>query len=181
MSSLGVEVKWTHYPELGPIDAQYRDANREENLSALDEVQAFERINGEALQTMNQTITWLRIKTRKKDDTLLPLVLHYVAETLRPAFEGIDSVRFSQVSRMLKIGEEYALRLLQRTYGDSSYLIANQLVRAYPTHGFIIDRDEVENAIGLKIKPRSADLEGTCRSLASFLKTHDAIGRIIEG
>jgi hypothetical protein len=130
---------------------------------------------------MDQTLIWLRIRTKKKDDVLLPMVLHYGAETLRPAFESIDSVRFSQIARVLKIGEDYGSRLLKKFYPESdAFVIANQLARNYPTHGFIIDRDEAKGQLGLRICDPSAELEKACRVLAGFLSKTDAIGRIVE-
>lgn len=166
--------------ELGPLDVQYRDANREEDLSALDEVQAFEQINEEAMQTLNSLLVHLRHRTKKKDDVLLPLVLHYLAETLEPAFQGIDTVHFCQVARLLKVGEEYAVRLLRRAYPERAYLIATQLVRSYPTHGFCIDRDEAVDRFRLKVMRRNDEIEKACSNLVPFIRKHDCIGRIVE-
>lgn len=146
--------------ELGPLDAQFIDREREKRASALEEVQALERLQAAALNTVDQAGFLLVQRTAKRTDVVLPSVMHFTADLMRPLFEKIDVVRYSERSRMLKVAEEYANRLL-RSAGYSSEnvgSIARRLVEDYPEHGFVIDREEAQE-LGLKIESPSSGSE----------------------
>jgi Serine dehydrogenase proteinase len=78
--------------ELGPLDVQLLDFEREDFGSALDAVQSLERLNAFALTAVDQTMQLLMVRTRKRADTILPHVLTYVTEFVRPLLEKIDTV-----------------------------------------------------------------------------------------
>lgn len=102
--------------ELGPLDVQVFDPDREGHASALDEVQALERLQAFSLEAFDRTMLLLVGKTGKKVETLLPMTLKYVTDLMRPLLEKIDAVHYTQMSRALKVAEEYAIRLLQPKY-----------------------------------------------------------------
>lgn len=104
--------------ELGPLDAQFADRDREDWLSALDEFQALERLHAFALQAVDSSMLLLMHRTGKKIETLMPLVLRLVTDMTRPMFENIDAVHYTQMARVLKVAEDYAVRLLQPTYTE---------------------------------------------------------------
>jgi hypothetical protein len=131
------------HAELGPLDAQFDDPDREEHLSALDEVQALERLRAFSLETADRAMFLLYPRTRKKIETLLPMSLDFATNMVRPLFENIDVVHYTQMSRILKVAEEYAIRLLQSRYTEErARHIAHHLVENYPEHGFVIDVTE---------------------------------------
>jgi hypothetical protein len=79
----------------------------------------------------------------KRSDVLLPHVMNYVANFYRPLLEKIDTVDYTRKSRDLKVAEEYAIRLMGETVDlATARQIASELVAKYPTHGFVIDREE---------------------------------------
>ena len=83
-------------------------------------------------------------RTGKKVGQLMPLVLEYVANLTRPLFEDIDSVHYTQMSRQLNEGEEYAKRLLSNRYVDKiAGTIASVFVNDYPAHSFVVDKIEI--------------------------------------
>jgi hypothetical protein len=150
--------------ELGPLDAQLDDRDREQRLSALDEVQALERLNVLALQAFDSTMLALKRRTRKSYNALMPIVQHFVAETLRPLFDKIDTVHYTQMARLLKVTEEYAVRLLQPKYVESKAKeIARQFVHEFPEHEFFIG---IEDA-------RACGLD-------SVEEPHDAVASILD-
>jgi hypothetical protein len=166
--------------ELGPLDVQIVDPDREAVASALDEVQALERLQAAGLQALDQAMTLLIGRTRKRVDTLLPISLKFVAETMKPLYENIDVVHYTQWSRMLKIAEEYAIRLLQRQYGrHDAERMARQLVECYPEHGFVIDGDEAR-ALGLKLTDESKEISSKLDSLIEILSSQTILGRLVE-
>ncbi len=104
--------------ELGPLDAQLLDMDREDWSSALDEVQALERLNVAALEQVDQAMMMLVQRTGKKIETLTPQALKFTADMMRPLLERIDTVHYIKQSRVLKVAEDYAMRLLVPKYGQ---------------------------------------------------------------
>src|ERR1041384_5312291 len=138
--------------ELGPLDAQIINSDRDESMSALDEVLSLERLQKFALDTLDVTMQFLVAKTRKRVDAILPMATQFVHGLVHPLFASIDAVRYTQLSRTLKVAEEYAVRLMEPRLGrEKAVDIANRLILAYPEHAFAIDYEEIK-AIGLDVE-----------------------------
>ncbi|MGD0017296.1 MAG: hypothetical protein ABSC38_07260 [Verrucomicrobiia bacterium] len=176
--------------EIGPLDVQMFDREREDYGSALDAVQSLERLNVFSLSAIDQMMLLLKERTDKKVDTLLPLVLNYANTFVRPLLEKIDTVDYTKKSRELKVAEEYAVRLMQSSYGlTMAKQIAAHLVSKYPTHGFVIDRQEAGSAtvsgesygLGLRIQPATLEIEKVFGDMQPFLDEITAVGRVQEG
>jgi len=119
-------------------------------------------------------------RTGKKSKNLLPLVTDFVAKLTHPMFEGIDVVRYTQMSRLLKVAEEYGKRLLRRDYGENADDIASTLVSKFPEHGFAIYPPEARE-IGLQIAlPRERDRQ-VLEDLTRYLPDLNAIGNLVYG
>lgn len=135
--------------ELGPLDMQVHEpAEREGRFSALDEVQALERLHDSAMTAALSSLMTLRGVTGKKYDVLLPMCLKFVADMWRPLFEKIDVVHWTKMARALKVGEDYASRLLRKNHDKvSANFLAEALVKNYPEHGFAINLHEAKNLV----------------------------------
>lgn len=166
--------------ELGPLDAQIFDPEREEMLSALNEVQALERLHLQAVEEVDLMMPLLQGRTNKKVSTLLPMVLDFVASMKSPLLEKLDTVHYTQQARVLKEAEDYAVRLLQRTGSDerTAQEIPSRLVNRYPDHSFVIDREEAAEFIPMGPAP-SGDAAMALSDLADFLTDNQlvALGR----
>lgn len=144
------EIYFGKDAELGPLDAQIFDFEREAESSALNEVQALERLHSEALVEIDQTMYLLTGRTGKRIETLLPYVLDFIAKMQRPLLEKLDTVHYTEQARILKEAEDYAVRLLMRRYDeDEAETIARHFVYRYSGHGFIIDPEEAAAILGL--------------------------------
>lgn len=166
--------------ELGPLDVQMFDPDREGFGSALDEVQALERLNAFALKAVDEGMMLLTSRSGKSLEKLLPQVLHFVAEMVRPLFEKIDTVHYTQMSRLLKVAEEYAIRLLEPRYPSKrAEEIARQLVNGYPEHGFFIGQKEASR-IGLKTSLPKDDLGTALERLAKTTHGLVVVGQLQE-
>ncbi len=179
--SLGAtDIIMSGHAELGPLDAQLYDPGREEPISALDEVQSLERLHAFSLEAIDRTMMLLLGRTGKKIEPLLPQILKYVADMTRPLFEKIDTVHYNQMSRALKVAEEYAIRLLENRYpADKANQIARKLVHGYPEHGFIIDIDEA-TSIGLDVQAAEPEVEAIMDRIRPFLGRVTSIGYLKE-
>lgn len=168
--------------QLGPLDAQMFDYERESPGSALDEVQALERLHSTALEEIDRSMTLLLGRTGKKIETLLPMAMKFEAEMMRPLLEKIDTVHYTQQSRILKVAEDYAIRLLEPNYGlDRAEMISRHLVNAYPEHGFVIDREEASTF--LKVEDATEEQDRAIEDLADVLREGNltAMGRVEGG
>lgn len=180
--SLGAEkILLNTHAELGPLDVQVADPEREEFISGLDEVQALERLNAFTMSAYDKMMLLLLQRSSKKTSTVMPIVSKFVSEMSRPMFENIDVVRYTQMSRLLKVAEEYAKRLLVKNYGhEHAERIATMLVENYPEHGFPIYADEAKQVIGLDIAVPDADTAKILEIMARHQSNLLAIGSIIE-
>ena len=80
--------------ELGPLDAQYDDWDTEEDqVSALDTVQAVEQLEDNASQVAVNMLDYLQQRTKKSRNRLLPDALHFAADITRPLFEGLHFLK----------------------------------------------------------------------------------------
>jgi hypothetical protein len=117
------------------------DSQKEEYSSALNAVQSLECLNSFGLAATDEVLRSLQETTSKSTEIVLPHVMNYVSQFLRPLLEKIDTVDYTLKSRELRVAEEYAVRLLERNYPEARR-IAKQLVVNYPAHGFSIDLEE---------------------------------------
>lgn len=188
----GTEIIMGREAELGPLDVQIFDPENQEYDSALNAVQSLERLNAYALTALDQVMTLLVGRTRKKPEALLPLASEYATSMIRPLVEKIDSINLTKKSRDLKVAEDYAVRLMKAA-GYSFHIakrIAGALVERYSTHGFAIDRTEAKAherfggtdsfGLGLKITEPNQEIELLFDKLAPYLEELTVIGTIKE-
>jgi len=179
--------------ELGPLDVQMFDPERESVGSALDAVQALERLNAFALAATDEAMMLYVRRTGKRTDVLLPHVLTYAANFVRPLLEKIDTVEYTRRSRELRVAEEYAIRLMKPNYPWAvAKRIAGRLVQKYPTHGFVIDRQESSvfeqvtvippetYGLGLRMREAPKGTEDIFSKLVPFLDSITVIGKLKE-
>jgi Serine dehydrogenase proteinase len=180
--TLGATILMAEDAQLGPLDAQVWDPEREEYSSALNEVQALERLHTQAVEEIDQMVPLLVGRTGKKMETILPLVLDFVAKMKRPLLEKIDTVHYTQQSRSLKEAEDYAIRLLtaSRLYPNPRN-VAARLVNRYSDHGFVIDRSEASEFLRI-IPPKTTGVTEALATLADYLTDNKllAVGRFRE-
>jgi hypothetical protein len=172
------EIIMNDHAELGPLDVQLYDADREETLSGLDEYQALERLQAFALRTVDQMMLMYLRRTKKKIRTLFPVVADFVTKLTQPMFASIDVVRYTQMSRLLKVAEEYGKRLLTKDYPGTADEIAQALVELYPEHGFPIYPDELRT-LGLRIAQLTPARRGILEEMTRSLAGLNVIGKIV--
>lgn len=176
--------------ELGPVDVQLYDEEKDTYESALNAVQSLERLNVNALTALDQVMQLLISRTGKKPDALMGLACTYATSIIRPLMEKIDTIDLTRKSRELKVAEDYAVRLMRGHYTPSeSQHIAASLVARYSTHGFAIDRTEVGNEgpgsrkslnLGLHLLEAELAVEQLFTKLVPHLEKMNIIGRIVE-
>lgn len=168
---LGAEkIIMGRHAELGPLDAQLRDPEREEITSALEIVHSLRRLHVFAMESLDQTMSLMLPRTRKKVETLLPFALDYTANMMAPLLNKIDVVEYTKMSRILKVAEEYAARLLLQSQNrEDAERIARHLVEHYPDHPFFIAPEEAEG-IGLNVEKAAKALDNILDDIYHYLQ-----------
>jgi hypothetical protein len=175
--------------QLGPLDVQIYDPDKEERYgSALDEVGAVGELEEAAIGAAAASLFFMRDRTKKKLNTLMPDVFNFVAKLHQPLFDKLDSVRFSRTWRLLRIAEQYAIKLLQPKFSEADATrIAWDLVKKYPSHGYVIDREECPRIggkgrrlpVGLQMAKPTAKIDKLMDALFALTGgPFKAIGRI---
>jgi GNAT superfamily N-acetyltransferase len=73
-----------------------------------------------------------------------------------PLLGQVDPSRLADCARGLGVGKAYAERVLQRyrptLYAEHGETLLRRLIEGYPTHGFVLDREELED-LGVSNRP----------------------------
>lgn len=173
---------------IGPLDAQIYDHDTETYGSALNEVQALERLRAFALESVDSAMFLMLGRTGKRISTLLPDVFSFIADMTRPLLESIDVVHYNERARMLKVAEEYAVRLLGSTQQaaedhlmpDDARRVASSLVEKYPEHGFPIDEEEARG-LGLPVTETTEEQVALLEALWPAIRGITVMGQLQEG
>ena len=101
------------------------------------------------------------------------------ASGVMPAIVGaiyskVDIHELGDMSRVLSVSERYAELVMERwSYTDITPIkrkeIVTQLVRGFPTHGFLIDFEQAQT-MGLKVERLNPASEELCRLLLETIK-----------
>lgn len=186
----GYPIMMAEDAKMGPLDAQVWDHDKEGYRSALNEVLAFEQLSAYALETIRAVLYHLWDTTPSTVDKVIPHALHFTAEMMQPLLSQIEVVRYTERARILRTGEEYARRLLNKNYPNtndnysppspkSAQRIAARLVESYPEHGFPIDIEEARQ-IGLNVMQATDEQNRILDGLWASVKGVCAIGQIRE-
>ena len=170
------------HAELGPLDAQMGDPEREEIFSALEVVHSLERLHAFAMESLDRTMLFMLHRTGKKVETLLPHILKFTADMMTPLLSNIDVVEYTKMSRILKVAEEYAVRLLTNNMlEEEARRIASHLVEHYPDHPFFIAPEEARR-IGLPIENPSKAIDTALDDIYHHLQTEPStiLGQVKE-
>lgn len=168
------EVIFGRDAEIGPLDVQVYDQEREERGSALDEIQALEQLHQVALEQLNQNLIMMRMITRRRYDVVMPHASKLTSDMMAPLLDKIDTIHYAKQSRLLRVAEDYAIRLMMpRVPRERARKIAEQLVKRYPEHGFVIDRKEAAEI--LNIADHSDETERILRKIEQYMWDNDKV------
>jgi membrane-bound ClpP family serine protease len=138
------ELLLSDFGELGPPDVQLEkdDELFGETISGLNVMQALNSLRDRAFEAFEKSLLELKIKssgqmtTKSAADVATKLSIGLFAEIYRQ----IDPARLGEIDRAINIAYAYGERL-SRTNGLRDEALAT-LVTGYPSHGFVIDREE---------------------------------------
>ncbi|MBS1840441.1 MAG: hypothetical protein JSS69_18450 [Acidobacteria bacterium] len=150
------------FAELGPLDVQLGDPLKRGSkmLSPLDEFKSAEFLRDYAVEVFDFiTATILRRSGMSVQEAIHESV-PFATSIMRPLYEQLDPLQIGEHRRSLAIGEDYGRRLLNTVANPLADEIVQKLVSGYPSHEFVIDREEASR-IGLPIRSLDARQEHT--------------------
>lgn len=166
------EVVMDEAAELGPIDTQVRKPDElMESTSGLGTFQALMSLREQAYEDFQSHFLALRIGSGKQISTKLAadLASQLVIGLLAPVYSQFDPMRVGDNARAILIAEKYAVRLANGKIEDSTL---KRLIKEYPSHSFVIDREEAKEILPSVRVPSSE--EATLLTLLGAWSKHNA-------
>ncbi|MHB1502276.1 MAG: SDH family Clp fold serine proteinase [Candidatus Dormibacteria bacterium] len=141
--------------ELGPLDAQIpREGGLVTVISALDIARSLEDLAQTALDlAIGGGAHALHITRLTRAETL-SMMLDFSAKFMEPIVRQMDPALIHWSSTLLDVSVSYAERLLALRSPQAKPALARLprlLVENYPTHGFVISRDEARDRLQLPV------------------------------
>jgi len=133
------------------MDIQVRkDDEWDEWTSGLTATEALEALTSEVFKSFQSIAVSLRTQSRGQitSRTAMEMAANIIPGLFGHVYRQIDPMRLGEYYRSNKIMKEYGSRLLKvdqdSRSGDSKVKCLNKLVGEYPSHGFVIDREEAQ-------------------------------------
>ena len=164
--------------ELGPLDVQFSEKQRNDvpvNRSCLERFQALDQLYEYAQHTFDGMVKDAIEENGMRADEACRVATDFASKICGPMYAQVDPEQLAESARHLKVGLLYADRILRRyrpqLYAEAGPAIIERLVKAYPSHDFVIDKEELLE-IGLPVRDPSAEespiIERFARELARF-------------
>lgn len=147
------EIVMTVTGELGPLDVQLSKPDAlAEQTSGLTPKQAIITLQRRAFESLEDFFLALRFRSGLQitTRTALDVATKLTTGIYCPIFEQIDPMRMGEISRAMLIAEEYGKRLSSNNVLEETL---EALVENYPSHGFVIDREEASELFANVRKP----------------------------
>jgi membrane-bound ClpP family serine protease len=129
--------------ELGPLDAQIPEEGSLHPLSALNVARAADSVAQDAVALALKGAADMVKELKIKRVDALGAMLDFSAKFSEPLVRQLDPRLVHQANELLRVTVRYATLLLTPTVGaQQAGQIAKELVEKFPTHGFVIARDE---------------------------------------
>lgn len=169
--------------ELGPLDVQIPHPDRENlQISGLDSARAISQLANEAIDIVLSGGPKVLKYTGLTRASVLHEMFNFTAEFMKPAVAKLDPQLIHRAVNQLRVAEKYAKRMLaSRNLENKDHLLGAQqveimltmLTHGYPTHGFVISRDECRE-LGLPvIDATSHPLWAEGKAFHKFSRGHD--------
>lgn len=130
--------------QLGPLDVQiYKPDELWESASGLDVIEALDSLKSKTIASFRSILMDLKVGSRGQITlkTAMEAASELTAGVYSPIYGQIDPNKLGEIGRAMRIAEKYGERLDER-YGNLEEGTLQKLLVDYPSHGFVIDRDE---------------------------------------
>lgn len=146
--------------QLGPLDIQI--LNKEEfgeRLSGLNPIEALKSISYQSLDLLRQQFLSFRFGGGLSTKQALEVATNLTGQLMSPITAQLDIMKYGEFTRSMRIAVEYGNRLAKGCGGTNLKPDAiSLLTTGYPSHGFVIDRDEASETLFNKVTKPSQEL-----------------------
>lgn len=146
--------------ELGPIDIQLRKQDEVgERTSGLTPIQSVQFLETQSVLLFKRHFRALRDSAELGFSTRMAadIATRLTTGLLAPIYQQIDPIRLAEVDRSLKISKDYGERLTHN--GNLAAGAVDKLLARYPSHGFVIDREEAAQLFNDVAAPNAAQAQ----------------------
>lgn len=154
------ELVMAQQAELGPLDVQLRKADEYgERSSGLTPVQALTLLQQRAYDFFSQKLVHMKVELGMTTRTAAEIAGKLATDLYSAIFAQIDPMRLGEMDRAVNIAIKYGERLAVRGKNLKTEDSLARLVVDYPSHGFVIDRDEAKEIFQRVSDPTPAEDE----------------------
>jgi hypothetical protein len=140
--------------ELGPLDIQLRkEGELFQQSSGLDILRGMTHLQQQALSTFSEYLLDINAGSGLSTKIASEIASNLVIGLYQPLFAQVDPVKLGEMSAALEIARRYGERLDSKSKSLGSSSALNNLIVAYPTHGFVIDRSEARDLFKNVVAP----------------------------
>lgn len=140
------EIVMSDHGEMGPLDVQVGKKDElwetDSGLTVLSAIKALEKQSFDLFESC-----FLSLKSRSGGRITLKTATEMASKlaigTIAPIVAQIDPMHVGEVSRAMNIGLEYGSRLSKYSKNSDDEML-QKLTNSYPSHGFVIDREETK-------------------------------------
>jgi len=134
--------------ELGPLDTQILEAqdSGRRYTSALNGFKALEQVQLHTLESLDIATKLILARSGMKISEAIHLANEFSGQTSGTLYSQLDPKKIGEYARALDVGERYGILILTRFMGWSDKKASQTVkhfVKNYPSHGFIIDIEEL--------------------------------------
>lgn len=168
------EIVISDIGEMGPLDVQVQKQDELFEMSSglnlinaltLSQTQAYSMIENYINKFKDTSNNQITLKTAADIASRMAIGL------FGKIYEQIDPEKLGEISRSMKIAEEYGRRLNKKSNNLKGEAL-NKLIEGYPTHSFTIDRMEAKELFKNVREPDAAE-EQFCNLLYKYVKQID--------
>ena len=160
--------------QLGPLDIQI--LNKEEfgeRLSGLNPIEALKSISYQSLELLRQQFLSFRFGGGLSTKQALEVATNLTGQLMSPITAQLDIMKYGEFTRSMRIAVEYGNRLAKGCGGVNLKPDAiNLLTTGYPSHGFVIDRDEASETIFNTVSKPSPELIAIAEGLQGVVDSY---------
>lgn len=141
------EIIMAEHGELGPLDVQLGKPDEPfESTSGLDTIQAMNFLKNRAFGSFEQSYLDLKVSSRHRlsTRTATEIATSLTVGLFQPIYEQIEPNRLGEIARAMSIAEQYGERL-DRVSDNLKPGALQKMVNGYPSHRFVIDREEASD------------------------------------
>lgn len=157
--------------ELGPLDMQVlKDDELRHQSSGLTPHIAMARLEQRARQAFEVHYWALKERLHLTTPTAANVASGLTAELYGQIFRQIDPMRVGELGRLVEVAQAYGQRLTKNSGNMKDADTLPRLISGYPSHSFVIDREEAEAMFNIVREPVPEE-QGLLTVLQTFLRS----------